>query len=164
MHIDRNIQNLTLSWQLIYSLSRDHFAHGLKSKNQKKLFLAWFARINQKIIGSFSKDNCDGNRNGKNTIKQQLCSCIAPFCIFFFSFRLAMRKWFWGSLQLQLIQKANILFALHTYNFHNTWTISHSMDKVHYGLCENWVPTESITDKISFFQFCFHCPRCSVWS
>ena len=47
------------------SLSRDHFAYGLKRKktDKKKLFLAWVARMNQKIIGSFSKDDSDGNRN-----------------------------------------------------------------------------------------------------
>ena len=55
-------------------------------KNRKKLFLAWVARMNQKIIGSFSKDDSDGNRNGKKAIKQQLCSYMTFLCPFFFFF------------------------------------------------------------------------------
>ena len=55
-------------------------------KNRKKLFLAWVARMNQKIIGSFSKDDSDGNRNGKKAIKQQLCSYMTFLCLFFFFF------------------------------------------------------------------------------
>ena len=35
--------------------------------------------MNQIIIGSFSKDDGDGNQNGKKAIKQQLCSCITLF-------------------------------------------------------------------------------------
>ena len=69
------------------SLSRDHFAYGLKrKKTDKTLFLAWVARMNQKIIGSFSKDDSDGNRNGKKAIKQQLCSYMTFLCLFFFVF------------------------------------------------------------------------------
>ena len=40
--------------------------------------------MNQKIIGSFSKDDSDGNRNGKKAIKQQFCSYMTFLCLFFF--------------------------------------------------------------------------------
>ena len=42
--------------------------------------------MNQKIVGSVSKDDSDGNRNGKKAIKQQFCSYMTFLCLFFFFF------------------------------------------------------------------------------
>ena len=61
--------------------------------------------MNQKIIGSFSKDDSDGNRNGKKAIKQQLCSYMTFLCLFFFFF------FFWPSLHEYVMKMPNFTFV-----------------------------------------------------
>ena len=64
--------------------------------------------MNQKIIGSFSKDDSDGNRNGKKAIKQQLCSYMTFLCLCFFFF---FFFFFWPSLHEYVMKMPNFTFV-----------------------------------------------------